>query len=284
MNARSFILFKQRIWANSKGLKLIGSKVERGESNYTTSLNDNLFMPLTKEAEKTFKEADGNELDGFPCKMQALHSSSALAVNIFQYWMDNDVSIIASACGLCRANNVKREILFEKKYPISASFDIPPNIDVVINNIGEQRYRAYAVECKFTEPYSQRAEGPDGLKEKYLCLEELWDDIPETYKLAKSISPNDSTNKYLHSAQLIKHILGLRRAYGKAFRLLYLWYDVIGEEGYQHRLEIGRFRDIVRKDNIAFHAISYQELIFNLHNMHTDNDIEYLDYIEQRYL
>jgi hypothetical protein len=285
MNTYDYIKYKQRIWANLKGSELIGSKIERGEKNYTLLLDQNLFMPLTKITEEYFKKADGNELGNYPCKMQALHSSSALAVNIFHYWMNKDISIIASACGLCKiSNDIKMEIKFEKKYVVSEDFDISPNIDVVIENPEGHKYKAYAIECKFSEPYSNRTENQSGLKEKYLSLD-VWTDIPETFKLAQTISPNDTANRFLHSAQLIKHILGLKKAYGKEhFRLLYLWYDAYGEEGYKHRLEIEKFKSIVKKDDIAFHFISYQELIFNLHNRCSDNDIEYLNYIEQRYL
>jgi hypothetical protein len=48
--------------------------------------DDNLFEPLLSEVKGNFEEADGGELSGKPCKMQAVHSSSALGVNIFQYW------------------------------------------------------------------------------------------------------------------------------------------------------------------------------------------------------
>jgi hypothetical protein len=49
--------------------------------------------------------------------MQALHSSSALGVNIFQYWQDIDqVSVIAAACGFCQSgNNISKKIVFEEK-------------------------------------------------------------------------------------------------------------------------------------------------------------------------
>jgi hypothetical protein len=286
MNSYDFIKYKQRIWVKSRRLRLLGSKIERGEKNYTSSLEENLFMPLTEITEDCFRTADGNELDGYPCKMQALHSSSALAVNIFQYWMDKDVSVIASACGLCEPiSNIKRKILFEQKYAISDDFNKHPNIDVIIKNPEEHKYRVYAIECKFSEPYSNRKGYQDGLKEKYITETDKWSEIPNIFELAKSISPNDTANRFLHSAQLIKHILGLKRVYGKDhFRLLYLWYDALGEDGYKHRLEIEEFKDIIKKDNVAIHSISYQELFFHLHNKCNDSDIEYLNYIEQRYL
>jgi len=86
MNAHGYILSKQIQWAYRNNIVLIGSKVNRGRKAYTQKLGDNLFEPLMIEIRNNFKEADGGELTGNPCKMQAVHSSSALGVNIFQYW------------------------------------------------------------------------------------------------------------------------------------------------------------------------------------------------------
>ena len=291
MNSFEFIKYKQHIWADSKDFKLIGSKNERGEKNYTHSLEENLFVQLTEETEKNFKQADGHELshiEPFPCKMQAIHSSSALAVNIFEYWKDKDISVIASSCGLCKDTDKDSiKILFEQKFPISVGFNRSPNIDVLIENTEKHEYEAYGIECNFSEAYTKnRSEIENGLKEKYFNLDEnIWMDIPETYLLAKSISPTDNKYAFLHTAQLIKHILGLKKKYGKEhFKILYLWYDVLGECGCKHRHEIESFSKIVKKDNMAFHSISYQELIFQLHNRCTPNDVKYLEYIEQRYI
>ena len=58
-----------------------------------------LFEPLERTVREDFEKGDGNELKGHPAKMQAVHSSSALSVNIFQYWLKNkQVSVIAAAC------------------------------------------------------------------------------------------------------------------------------------------------------------------------------------------
>ena len=89
MNAHEYILSKQIQWAHRNNIVLIGSKVNRGRKAYTQNLDDNLFEPLLSEVKGNFKEADGGELTGNPCKMQAVHSSSVLSVNIFQYWKKN---------------------------------------------------------------------------------------------------------------------------------------------------------------------------------------------------
>ena len=286
MNAIEYIQTKQQIWAKSQGINLIGSKGDRGEKNYTTALNENLFLPMNSTVKRAFDEGDGKELnqqDGFPAKMQALHSSSALAVNVFQYWMTKNISIIASACGLCRRDNTSpKSISFEKKFVINDEFQFSPNIDVVIENSNNFNFKVFAIECKFTEPYSTM--GHTGLKEKYISLESIWNDIPNIYQLAQRISPNDNDFSYLHPAQLIKHILGLKRKYGRnGFRLLYLWYDTFGEDGFRHKEEIERFTKICKEDGVKFHSISYQELILRLRKDCLDKHIEYINYLSNRY-
>ena len=291
MQAREYILAKQVQWAMNRGLKLIGSKGERGRPIYTATLDDNLFQPIDKEVESSFYLGDGNEIKGKdslyrPAKMQALHSSSALSVNVFQYWKQiEQVTAITAACGFCRRDDKSpARIVFEDKHVIDDSLlGNPPNIDVVIYNAESAVIKRYAIECKFTEAYSSRSHG--GLKPKYLNLADIWRDIPNIHTLAKSISPEDHSFRHLHPAQLIKHILGLKSALGKTgFRLLYLWYDAFGNAGERHRDEIDIFSKITESDNIKFHALSYQELIINLTHECRTSHPEYIKYLSERYL
>ena len=96
---------------------------------------------------------------------------------------------------------------------------------------------------------------------------------------------NDNTFTYFHPAQLVKHILGLTNKFGKnRFRLLYLWYDCLGYEGAKHRAEVEKFTKVTKRDNIKFHALSYQELIVKMsHEYRADHD-NYIKYISDRYL
>ena len=237
---------------------------------------------------KAIGEGDGNELRGSagsPAKMQAVHSSSALGVNIFHYWMRiNQVADIAYACGLCnKKNKHAQNIIFEAKYPISSKFNKSPNIDVVIENSRHSQFQVYAIECKFSEAYGSRQHG--GMDPKYLDLGGVWDGLPHLYSFAKSISPKDNDFTYLHPAQLVKHALGLTKKYGKKkFRLLYLWYDSIGYEGSAHRIELEIFKEVIKADGIHFHSLSYQELISRLANTHRADHEKYINYIASRYL
>jgi len=288
MKAYEYILTKQIQWALNQNFALIGSKGNRGRRSYTKKLEDNLFQPLLSKTRQEFEFGDGREIldrSSGSAKMRAVHSSSALSVNIFQYWRKiKQVSSIASACGLCNKNSkYPGDILFEQKCPIDESFQFHPNIDVIIKNKKGTRYRVYAIECKFSEAYSTRRHA--GIKQKYIDLNDIWQDTPNLYELAKSISPVDNSYNNFHPAQLIKHILGLKKKYGKTgFRLLYLWYDALGYEGFNHRKEIERFRKLSETDNIRFHAISYQELIIRLSSEYRDNHKDYIEYLTSRYL
>jgi len=288
MKAQEYILAKQVQWALNRGLELQGSKKDRGRPAYTRALDENLFEPLEPKVRECFELADGSEIkesEESPAKMQAVHSSSALGVNIFQYWQRiGQVSAIAAACGFCpEGDNISQEIVFEEKCRIDEKFSIPPNIDVVIHNSDRADIRVFAIECKFSEAYTNRRHS--GMKEKYLDLEEIWQEIPCIHRLAKSLCPEDTEFRYLHAAQLIKHILGLKEKFGKdGFRLMYLWYDVLGDEGAVHRKEVEGFSERVRSDGIKFHALTYQELIARLSEQCRSGHPKYIQYISQRYL
>lgn len=288
MKAYEYILAKQEQWAKNHGIKLIGSKGFHGRPLYTSELDQNLFESLETAVSEYFMKGDGNEIFGSPdspAKMQAVHSSSALCVNIFQYWQKiKQVPIIAATCGFCKkGNNVSKRIVFEDKYPIDDKFRISPNIDVVFYNSDLVKVKRFAIECKFSEAYTLR--GCHGIRPEYIGLSEIWKNIPCLYDLAKSLCPDDNRFLYLHPAQLIKHILGLKRNFGKeGFKLLYLWYDVLGEEGAIHRQEINTFSEIARSDNVKFNALSYQELIMRLSNEYRYEHESYIMYITNRYL
>lgn len=288
MNGFEYILTKQISWANRNNIKLIGSKITNGKLAYTESIEKNLFEPLLLETRTEIKKGDGGELkcdSTHSAKMCAVHSSSAIGVNVLQYWKNGNISDLAYLLRLCRKDNKSaKEIHFEQKFIICSKFKYHPNIDAVILNENEDKIKAFGIECKFSEAYSSRKHS--GLKEKYITeIPEQWKDIPTLFDFAKTISPKDKCFHYLHPAQLIKHILGLKKMYGKGgFRLLYLWYDVLGENGYHHRIEIEKFAEIAKKDNIKFHSISYQELIIKMEKEFYRGNEKYINYLTDRYL
>lgn len=284
MNALKFIKAKQKAWATINNITLTGSKADRGERCYTKEGMDNFFRAISDDTYREIKSGDGNELGNgvYPGKIQALHSSSALTVNAFDYWRNlDDKSGIAKAL-LIPSININ-DISFEKKYSILKDSNIPPNIDVVF------KYRngdCCAIECKFTEPFNKRGE-EHGLKGKYLTGFDSWSQIPSIHQLAQSISPEDNIYKYLQPGQLIKHIMGLLKNYGNAkdrFRLIYLYYDAFGEEGYCNEREIKDFKLIAQKDGIRFQSITWQEVILNLLKNSEKTHRAYTRYLFSRYL
>lgn len=319
MNGLEFIKSKQQSWAKRKDFELVGGTIpNRGEKNYLHNLADNLFTPLSEDNLAYYTSGDGNETKDSRtrlAKMKALHSSSAIVVNLFQYWQGKDVCPILNACKLTSRNSSKvgymiehlgsdspkeipiaisplnYKITFEKQYQISADktlFPHSPNIDIVIDT----PLSDIAIESKFTEPYSSRKHG--GLKEKYVENISFWDGLPNLYELAKEISPNDNKFQYLDAAQLIKHVLGLTKSCANknkpdsrlkhGFRLLYLWYDVIGKDGVAHRKEIEQFEEIAQKDNVKFSHITYQEVIIKLAKEFYQKNEIYCNYLTDRYL
>lgn len=287
MNAYESILQKQIIWAVRHGIHLAGSQGERGRKAYTETLNDNLFRPLSPESEENFLRGDGGELKGIPCRMQAVHSSSALAVNMFQYWTGKDVPCIAHACGLCgKGNRSSERIRFEARYPVLKSAHKHPNVDVVIENGKGSEFAAYAIESKFSEAYRATRKA-HGMNPHYLKREnsEMWSDIPGLRDLAHAVSPVDTTFGRLDAAQLIKHILGLKQEYGKKrFKLLYLWYDAFGSEGAVHRQETLRFSEAARADGIDFRSATYQEVLDEMFTAISDAHESFVFYLCDRYL
>ncbi|MDF1658757.1 MAG: hypothetical protein P1U58_14175 [Verrucomicrobiales bacterium] len=289
MKPNQYLKEKQIQWALNQELELRGSDGDRGVRAYTSTVDENLFEPLSDEAREQISSGDGGELEAKGeqrSRMQAVHSSSALPVNIFQYWQRNgDLDAITSACGFCRlGSSPSAELKFEKKFPIFENARKHPNLDVAFVNKPGSRYRFFAVESKFTETYGGRSHG--GLKPIYLRDHSIWRGLPNLRKLASVISPADDQFDHLHAAQLIKHILGLSRVSGgkDRFRLLYLWNDVFGGEGIQHRKEIDRFMEIAKQDGVRFQALTCQDLILRLADKQREDHPEYIRYLVDRYL
>jgi len=193
--------------------------------------------------------------------------------------------MIAAACRFCRkGTTVSESIVFEEKFDIIGVTGGPPNIDIVIHNAASSPFKLFAIESKFSEPYNPRNKDKK-LESAYLTVEELWEDIPNLHDFARSISPENTLNKYLDSAQLIRHILGLKSCCGKdRFRLLYLWYDALGEAGADHKAEIDEFTRKAKDDEIRFSSLTYQELIVWLAKEYREEHPKYVKYLAERYL
>lgn len=211
--------------------------------------------------------------------MRAVHSTSALAVNVFQYLGEvgrADAAVVGPRAAAYRS----AAVVFEEKYPVGNGFGIAPNVDVVIRPASAE-HPVVAIECKFSEAY--RTNPNKGLKAKYLAVPELWLELPNLHQLALSLSPEDTRFRFLHAAQLVKHTLGLRRKYGHHHCLVYLWYMAEGEEGRMRADEVSVFAEIARADGVAFVAMTYQALIARLAEELREEHGEYVRYLTTRY-
>lgn len=261
------ILNQQQSWAEKRGIKF-------DENGYTLSLNDNLFCLLSPRSVEEFRSGRGDELS--KGKMQALHSSSALVVNVFEYWRDRNVDSIAQACGALKGAT---SLHFETTYP-TCSGGIPPHLDVEFHN---PLFRPLAIEAKFTEPYHRKTKRH--IKDKYLDST-LWQGLPGCESLVRLIR-REETGKtsfsFLDVSQLLKHILGLTAKFGKrGFELLYLWYDYHPSlEAEKHRREVSEFEKYISFE-VSFREMTYQELFRKIRD-NPEADPKYIDYLVERY-
>ena len=109
------------------------------------------ILPLNPANTRTIDRTGGTFLHTSrtnPAKMKAVHSSSALGVNVFQYWQRiREVPLIAAACGFsCKTDILPDTIEFEAKFAIHRAFLRGPNIDVLMHSEGGQT-QVFAVEC-----------------------------------------------------------------------------------------------------------------------------------------
>jgi len=285
MTSGEFIQGKFRAWAHRKGIALQGSAAERGAKNYTKSLSENLFGgALLPEAKASFEAGAGGELLGPIMSMQALHSSAAMAVNLFQHWLGNkDFSTLAALLDV--PSRGIESLGFERKYPVCADwkdrgFKEPPHLDLGVHYNDGGRV---GVECKLFEPYGRLQHAP--LRSPYLALEGSWMDLPACRALGEELEGGDAGFKRLGPAQLLRHVLGLRfGAPVDKVRLVYLYFDATGDEAAEHRAEITRFQARIATDPVRFVPMTVQEFILRAVDQCREEHEAYVDYLAERYL
>ena len=266
------IVGRQLEWARCENIPLEGC--------YTTRVEDNIFGgELHPETKKEYEKGKGHELEGGQAHMKALHSSSALVVNVLDYWRSqNRIQDIARCCG---AKGAVTGMEFEKTHPIVGMERTPPHLDV-------EFAAAFPldIESKFTETYQRTTRRP--LKktrlEAYLKHDHIWHGMPKLKSLAEDIVQQSDARtefEYLDVPQLIKHILGLHCGYSLGFSLLYVWYKVDSKEATQHEQELDDFCKRISGET-DFRTMTYQDL-FGVIKRIPNIDPGYLEYLEQRY-
>ena len=261
------IVKQQQTWAKERGIKF-------DKAGYTYNLVDNLFLPLSHQSEKEFRSGRGDELS--TGKMLALHSSSALVVNMFEYWRSRNVDFIAQACG---ASKSATSLHYERTYKTSLG-GIPPHLDVEFSNT---LAIPLVIEAKFTEHYHRKTKRY--IKDKYLDSG-LWKGLPCCESLIRLIRKEEQAKtsfSFLDVPQLLKHVLGLTKKFGKrGFELLYLWYDYHPSlEAEKHRQEIRDFEKSISSE-VLFRKMTYQELFVKIRDS-TRASADYVNYLAERY-
>lgn len=274
MAMRQQIYDQQKAWATESSRKFDFDK-----SGYLSKIENNLFLPLAGETEAEFRHAQGDELgrDGKRGKMQALHSSSALVVNFFLYWRENNrINEIAKACGIPEGMT---KMQFEQVFPTGLEGN-SPEPDILFTGAG---LRSVAVESKFTEPYQRHTVRE--IKNKYFDSVDLWAGLPKCERLARLIKQEEqgkTSFTYLDTPQLLKHILGLTKTFGKLqFELLYLWYEVVSKEAEEHKKQLAEFKEYIEGE-VHFRGITYHHLFENIRK-YPNVDSHYISYLSERY-
>ena len=285
MTSADYLQGKFQAWAARTGVSLQGSAGERGEPNYTLTLDENFFGGTLMDSVRfAFNAGAGGELRGAIPKMSALHSSSAMGVNLFQHWVSNGKLDI-----LAKLLNVPSRAIssgkFEDQFPVclapeSHGFKEPPHLDFAFRYANGSRI---GIECKLNEPYGRLDHKP--LRPAYLKLRSAWEDIPRCHALAVQLSKGSSDFVRMGASQLLKHILGLKfQTPSDEVRLIYLYCDAIGDEAAEHRREIRKFQTEIAGDPIRFVPLPVQEFILRAVRLVRADHCSYVDYLTERYL
>ena len=241
----------QRDWARSEGI-LFNSR------GYVRELEDNLWKPLSVRARSGFERGAGSELDGH---IKALHSSSALAANFFDYWTDRDKTPLMAALGL--ASDGEPFLDFEARFPTGLG-STPPHLDVAFTLDTDF---VIGIEAKFTEHLKRSTRGKSTFTEAYFPQSgKRWagKGLPACQALAEELRAEELRGgrqrfEYLDPRQLLKHVLGLATWRCNGFSLCYLYYDWPGDRPEGHRRETALFDELVG-DEIGFKAFAYQDV------------------------
>ena len=262
---------QQKKWADRQGKALDGN-------GYLSSVEENLYKEMEHPTKTAFEQNDRLELCDSsirPARMKAPHSSVALMVNVFDYWIGRDCGPIQQALGI--ETPVSR-ILCGQQYKTGLPGK-QPRLDVVIIT---QTRAVLALECKFTEWLNNGSDKPfensyfEGGSKRWRSV-----GLPKCQQLAQDMNEKKVAFRHLDAAQLLKQVLGLARK-SKNFSLGYIYFDAPGLKAEAHLEEIETFRAQVGAE-LGFRAHTYQELFGKLKNSASESDADYLGYLEDRY-
>ena len=262
------VIEQQTRWAKSKGFE--------PRNAYLTSIADNLRQELSSGALTDFERGSGRELRDRgikPPRMQALRSSCALSVNVFDYWRSRDPYPLQYSLHL--RDRITR-VSFEENFSTGLGGN-PPNVDVLLRMENNQYV---AIESRFTEWLSRRERS---LEPKYFPDgRNVWADqgLPRLQAVANSLR-DGSSYYHVDVPRMLKHALGLARKTG-LYELYYIYFDWTSPEREAHADELARFRDSIGEE-IRFRTMTYQEVFKRLAQSARPGDEDYMGYLTARY-
>jgi hypothetical protein len=246
--------------------------IDRGadldDRGWAVDYRQNLLAPLHTDTVRDFEAAGEITAQGAG-RIAAPHSSTALAINVFDVWRDRPLGPLSDAL----SPGLQRIVGYEKEHSFGFRRGAQPDVEFVAN-AGTH----VAVEVKLREPYGSVT---NEFADRYFDTPGLWDRLPALHELAVSIKRGDATFTTLHVAQLIKHALGLAHSYGTDFVLGYLWHHVPSDTGDRHIQELVEFTAVASKD-IKFTSSTVSELLDRLDRERVD--MSWLDYMTTRYV
>lgn len=223
---------------------------EVDDQGYVRNVTDNLVANVRREDfEADLRSGDGNELKR---KFKAVHSSSALAVNVF-----GPFRTCISELTLPGKASFTR-LAFERKCPHGVSSS-SPNLDLLLD--GPEG--VVGIESKLTEHLSKHRAA---FSPKY--HHKIRDERRDSAWFREMCRLEDNPRLYcwLDAAQLVKHAFGLAYTFpGQPVSLLYLFWEPCNAGQFplfaKHRHEIDAFSESVGGSRPAFRAMSYGELL-----------------------
>jgi len=261
---------RQRRWADARGIRYDA----RGDVRTPA---DNLREPLAGAVVHDL--ARGAELAGAgkaPARILSLTSSAALVVNVFGYWRERPTAPLVAALGLPTG----AALTLEEPLPTGLVGD-PPLADVALH---WPDGRCVTIESKFAEWLVRRPRNKQVLKDKYFAAgARVWAaaGLPLCQALAEELQDGRERMKFLHAAQLLKHVLGLAKRGARPPTLVYLYYDCAGTETAVHRAELEHVRERLAAE-VELRVLTYQDLYRSL-RASAGVDTAYLDYLGERY-
>jgi hypothetical protein len=248
-------------------LDLLTAKTTK--ENVEQAKNQGVFLPGVPSdlLRAYYSQAPGNEIE--TGKFSHPESSAALAGNTFGIFLNKPLDL-PPIPGLEREWSTVTSVSLETTLQFPWHAGRHPCLDVFVTT----EYAVFAIESKRYEPFRTRQ--PASFSNAY--WRGVWGDCMDGYEFARDILSGCKTIfTRLDAAQLVKHAFGLRTAVhsepglrGKVPILVYLyaqprvWPDgreIPQQQRDVHSMEIARFERCVAGSEVAFHPISYAELL-----------------------